>query len=165
MLTFAARSNLVRRSFSILGRAAWRKTIARSRANPTRKRVFGGAWPPSSPVRRSTRARPCLLAHAECVLLERAAGPLSRCPSAQHRLPAAIDTYGSSCARLSAGMWPPEGAARSASSPRVRCMCLSWRTICMTRSVPVLGCTWESVRDLGCSERAWVVFFHVVTMA
>ena len=34
----------------------------------------------------------------------------------------------------------------------------------MTRSVPVLGCTCESVRDLGCSERAWVVLFRVVSM-
>ena len=25
------------------------KIIARSRANPTRKRFFGGAWPPSAP--------------------------------------------------------------------------------------------------------------------
>ena len=69
---FAQHSNLVCRPFSIWGRAAWRKTGRRSRANLTRKRVFGGAWPPSSPVRRPPRARSCLSVHAERVLLERA---------------------------------------------------------------------------------------------
>ena len=69
ILTFAGRSNLVCRPKSGAGRAARRETIARGRANPTRKRVFGGAWPPSSPVRRAARARPGLLAHAERVML------------------------------------------------------------------------------------------------
>ena len=72
MLTFADRSNLVRRPFSISGRAASRKTAWSGRANPMRKRVSGGARPPTSPVRRIARARPSLLAHAEPVLLERA---------------------------------------------------------------------------------------------
>ena len=72
LLTCAARSNLVRRPNSGAGRAAPRKTARSGRANPTRKRTFGGAWPPSSPVRRAARARPCLLAPAERVLLERA---------------------------------------------------------------------------------------------
>ena len=72
LLMCAARSSLVRRSKSGAGRAASRKTARSGRANPTRKRTFGGAWPPSSPVRRAAPARPGLLAHAERVLLERA---------------------------------------------------------------------------------------------
>ena len=72
MLTFAALSNLVGRPKSGAGRAAPRKTARSGRANPTRKRTFGGAWPPSSPVRRAARARLSLFAPAECVLLERA---------------------------------------------------------------------------------------------
>ena len=55
----------------MLGRAVWRETHRNGGANPKRKRVFGGAWPPSSSVRRSARARPNLLAHAERVLIER----------------------------------------------------------------------------------------------
>ena len=72
MVTGAARSNLVCRPNSAAGRVAWRQTRRNGRANPMRKRVFGGAWPPSSPVRRAARARPRLLAPAERVLLERA---------------------------------------------------------------------------------------------
>ena len=72
MLTFAGRSNLVCRPFSISGRAPARKTARSSRANPTRKRVFGGARPPSSPVRCRTCAHPALVAHTDRVLFERA---------------------------------------------------------------------------------------------
>ena len=94
-----------------------------------------------SPVRRSARARPSLLACAECELLERAAGPLSRCPSTLAMIPAAIDTYGSICARLSADMWPPEVAARSVGVPRVRCACVFAAQTDVTRPVAYLGWT------------------------
>ena len=63
-LTFAARSNLVCRPKSGAARAAWRQTNRNGRANPTRKRFFGGASSPSSPVRRAACARPRLLAPA-----------------------------------------------------------------------------------------------------
>ena len=70
--TFAGRSNLVRRPNSGACRAAWRKTARRSSATTSRKPLFGGAWSPSSSVRRTTRARLCLPAQAERVLFERA---------------------------------------------------------------------------------------------
>ena len=98
-----------------------RETHRIGRANPTRKRVFGGAWPPSSPVRCSAHARPCLLAPAERELLERVTGPLSRCPSSLSLILAAIGTYSASCARASANVWPLEVAMRIAGSRRVCC--------------------------------------------
>ena len=80
MSSFAVCSNLVCRPKSGWGRAARLETIRRGRANPTRKRVFGGAWPHSAPVRCRTRARQCLLARTDCVLFARAAGRYARCP-------------------------------------------------------------------------------------
>ena len=138
---FAQHSNLVCRPFSIWGRAAWRKTGRRSRANLTRKRVFGGAWPPSSPVRRSTPARPCLLARAERVLFERAAGPYARCPSSLAVIPAVIDIYASRCARGCAARGL-RGSGRGAWSRGVcPCACVSGSAKKYARPVAELGCT------------------------
>ena len=82
---------------------------------------------PHYPVRRSRPDTCTSLVRADGVLLERAAGPLSRCPSTLAMAPTAIDTYSAICAWLPATMWPLEVAARSACVPRVRfaCVCRS----------------------------------------
>ena len=64
---------------------------------------------PRQPVRCSRPDTSCSLARADGVLLERAAGPLSRCTSTLAMVAAAIDTYSSGCAWLSASMWPHRG--------------------------------------------------------
>ena len=117
--TFPVRSNLVRRPKSGAGRAASPKTARRGSATTSRKALFGGASAPSPPVRRCTRACPCVLARAERVLLERAAGPSSRCPSTQVMISAATDTYVSRCTWPSPGMRPSEVAVGSTVAPRV----------------------------------------------
>ena len=75
---------------------------------------------PRYPVRRSRSDTSSSLVRADGVLLERAAGPLSRCPSTLVMIPAAINTYSSSCARLPVALWPPECVVRSAGAPRAR---------------------------------------------
>ena len=87
--------------------------------------------------------------HALTVLLERAAGPLSRCTSTLAMVAAAIDTYSSGCAWLSASMWPLVVAVRSGRAARAICLCARWSDE-MTRPVAHLGCTRESAYDLGC---------------
>ena len=114
MSTFAALSNSVRRPISGEDRAARRQTARRSSTSTSRKRLFGGDSSPPSPVSRWTRVRSCLRAPTDRMPLERAAGPLSRCPSTLGMIPAAIDTYYSSCTRLSAARRAPEVVARSA---------------------------------------------------
>ena len=78
-----------------------------------------------SPVRRSARARPSLLACAEWGLLERAAGPLSRCPSTLVMIPAAINVYSfelrtAISGHVAAGV---RGEERE-SAARAMCMCV-----------------------------------------
>ena len=96
---------------------------------------------PHYPVRRSRPDTCTSLVRADGVLLERAAGPLSRCPSTLVMIPAAINTYSLSCARPPVVMWPPECAVRSARAPRARCACVSDDQTVWVCPVPELGCT------------------------
>ena len=99
VLTSAARSILVRRPFSISGRATRRETIARGRTNPMRKRVFGGATSPSSPVRRRSLARLLPSHAADLVLCARVAGPFSCLTASQPTILGFELAYSSSCTR------------------------------------------------------------------
>ena len=81
---------------------------------------------PRQPVRCSRPDTSCSLARADGVLLERAAGPLSRCTSTLAMVAAAIDTYSSGYAWLSASMWPLVVAVRSGRAARAICLCARW---------------------------------------
>ena len=63
---------------------------------------------PRYQVRHSRSDTSYLFSPVDGVLLERAAGPLSRCPSALAMIPAAMDTYSTTFTCLSADMRPPE---------------------------------------------------------
>ena len=79
-LTFVACSTLVRRPRSGRNRASLLETIRRGRANPTRKRIFGGAWVHSATVRSCTHVRPLLPVRTDGVLFAHVAVAYSRCP-------------------------------------------------------------------------------------
>ena len=151
-LTFVACSTLVCRPRSGRNRAPLLETIRRGRANPTRKRIFGGAWRLFARVRCRMRTHPCLLVRTDRVLFERGAGSYARCPSALGMFPEAKDTYSSSFTHSYAAMCAPEVV--------VRCGCVACAMRCALSdaskskctSGPVLGCTFESESDLGCSE-------------
>ena len=65
----------------------------------TRKRIFGGAWRPSSQVRRRSCMDRLSLHAADLVLCARVAGPFSRLPSRQPTIKGALMAYGSSSTR------------------------------------------------------------------
>jgi hypothetical protein len=93
-LTFVACSTLVCRPRSGRNRAPLLETIRRGRANPTRKRIFGGAWVHSATVRSCTRVSPLLPVRTDRVLFARVAGAYLRCPCTKDTILAAKDIYG-----------------------------------------------------------------------
>ena len=65
----------------------------------TRKRIFGGAWRPSSQVRRRSCMDRLSLHAADLVLCARVAGPFSRLPASQPTNFRFVVAYSSSCTR------------------------------------------------------------------
>jgi len=96
---FAACSNLVRRPGESQVCTRAHKTSRSLPTTTSRKAPFGGAWHPSSPVRRCTRARLRFSAYTQRVLRARVAGPHARCASSLSMIRGAILAYSSSCAR------------------------------------------------------------------
>ena len=100
-----SRPILVHRPNSEHGRKAAQETMRSSTATTTRKRVFGGAWRPSSQVRHSSLTHRLPLHAADLVLSARVEGPFLRLLSSQPTINGALVAYGSRCTRWYAARW------------------------------------------------------------